>query len=330
MPIFAHGFAGIGLGGVTAGWVRSTRLRPAWVGCCFFLAYWPDVTEWTLRTLGFRMTQSAFTSIPVVLASSLIWALLVRWMYRERSGLAWWGLLLAIGSHLLLDTFDGGIPLWWPFSSRMYGPDLFGLHSLGPVNRLARELVLFGWMAVVGAIALAMRSIRPGRATEGSLLHRILPSAVWVAPIFALSLVHGYIDWQIHRGDSLWASGNYQEALPYYLRANQFQTVDGYSAGAIFKAGYCYEMTGHERLAGETYERGVREFPNYTPLLFGLADYYLKATDPAMRRPAEVPALAERIRHNARKAYEFRDADRLLARARQMMGGSATSTASSL
>jgi hypothetical protein len=323
MPIYAHGLVGFGVGAASVHSARSPACRRGWIGCAVFLAYVPDLTDWLARTCGYEtMPVSAMSSIPMAAMFCVAFLLMAQFWWRERSAAIRMAGLAAIGSHWLLDWADGGVPVWWPFSNRLSGPDLFRLHSLGAGERLVREVALFGWAALLGLAVFAVREARgssPRVVIQRPIAGRLMWQSAWMWPVLALGGVQGYILSQQMRGDVYWDREDYAGALPFYERSTALASVDGASRLLLFKIGHCHYMLGQEEGAYRAFTHGLRLHPDSAGLYIGLAELYLTAKDPRYYRPAEVPWLAEKVRQYATRDYERRDAERLTARARRAL-----------
>src|SRR5205823_6365701 len=160
---------------------------------------------------------------------------------------------------------DGGIPLWWPFSARMVGRDLLGLHDLEGWARFGRELEWFGWIALAGVAIGVWREARarqirtdvklrslpdsspPQRATWArSWPATIFAQGVWVWPIIALAGVHVYIAFHAARGDESVARGDWDDALRHYRRSVRLPAVDGISRLTLLKIAGCERRLGRD------------------------------------------------------------------------------------
>ncbi len=344
------------MGTATAADPRSRVVKKCWIGLAVFLAYLPDFLEWVGRSMGLEMTRSAPASLFVVAICIAVLLPAMR-LTGEKSAVILVVGAAAVLSHLLMDMIHGGIPLWWPVSSRKVGPDWLHLGPSRGVECFRRELVLFGgtlavglaigiarcrpgayWCAIVGGlVGLAWAASwldRPvfvlagigGLAAAGLIVCRTLVGLPWLwhavplLPLLFIAGSHLYIGREVRLGDEFWMHEEYRPALVHYNRSRRFISVSGESCATLYKIGYCHWMMGDEAEAHRFYLLGVEKFPEYSCFYEGLAEVCLFAKNPVLNRPQEVFALTDKLVATASGTWEARVAARLVAKARQVLG----------
>lgn len=354
MPIVGHGLVGLGIGAAGSADPRSPVLRRTWLGTIVLLAFLPDLLEWAGKLAGGSLPHSVFESFVVC---GLIWLsvmFLFRRVFRETNRLALLAATAAIWSHPLLDLVAGGVPLWWPFSSRLVGGDWLGWNEPSRADRLIHETMVFLPVAAGGLTVAIWRTQRHRRSTwaailllvaaiDGMLLGSeivtllgcagLLTVAWWIRPfrpgptllaqvlpcfpVVLLGAVELYAWDQMRQGVALETGGDPAAALPYYQRTRRFMPVDLESA-ALFRTGICHMRLGREATAYRTFRRGLEREPDSPRFRYGLAILFLGAKDPYWYRPDEAIRLAEElVEHADSVAYVHRVARPLLERARQ-------------
>jgi hypothetical protein len=358
VPVFAHGMFGLGLGAATIKDARSPRVRYGWLGLTVLLAYLPDLAEWVLRMAGLELTHSAPASLPVVVLSCAVTWALIRWVGGERSLVILASAALAIFSHLVLDFFDGGIPLWWPFSVASVGPNWFQIDG---INRLRIETAMFGSMITMGLLVWMWRSAGAIRASQLSLGFSflflsaiaswakspwlVLAGAIGVGltglvvcrpplnfhhvwqvvpllPVLLLAAVHFYIEKERVIGEDYCLREEYAPALVHFNRSARFVSTNGESAVTLYRIAFCHRKLGDEQEAYRLYTRGLKKFPDHTVFKYGLAELFLTAREPDLRRPQEVFHLAELMLVNPggpNHTWEAASAAKLIARAKRVI-----------
>jgi inner membrane protein len=168
--IYTHALVGLGIGRVFA-----TRHLPAWFWLLAgFLPIVPDFDAFSPCAYGSLWGHRGLThSLCFALGLSLLAAALTFRFLPMR----FWPLLglffLMVASHGILDAFtDGGfgIPFFWPFHNRRYGPygpihvQDIGFEIPDPrVSRAVRTELLYVWLptAVLVSMVLIYRLLRP-------------------------------------------------------------------------------------------------------------------------------------------------------------------------
>ncbi|MFH1746075.1 MAG: hypothetical protein ABIG44_03410 [Planctomycetota bacterium] len=353
LPLLGHGLVGLGIGVATTPDVRGPRLRAIWLGAVISLAYLPDLLEWVIGLAGIRLPHSALAALPVTAASGLVVVLLLRLGWRERNWIVLAAALCAVASHMLLDLIDGGIPLYWPLTGAMIGPDWFDGEARGGAEGLIWELFWFAPLAAVGATVAICRR-RPGSlvvcaalilpelllagafmeqpvltAVAGGILvvlalrvYRWRPrwGVIWqivpVVPVMLLAAVQGYATQQMRLGRECFGARDYASARQHFTNCANARPL-GLASSARYEIARCCVRLGEEETAHGMYLRYLEEDPaGYGPLR-GLTELYLTARDERFRRPAEALYLAERLVPAARDPAERELAQRLLDRARR-------------
>lgn len=132
-------------------------MRNAWLGIAVLLAYLPDILEMSVAVVGLAVPRSALASLPAAVVEAALVVALLRWAVRETSPIALAAAAAAVVSHAVLDLIAGGIPLGWPFSSHVVGPDWVRVDQLPPLARLPRELMIVGPVLAAGLAVYAVR-----------------------------------------------------------------------------------------------------------------------------------------------------------------------------
>lgn len=352
MPQFGHGLVGLGLGAATLRDPSSPVIRDCWIGLTLLLAYLPDVSEWLAALLGLRLPHSAPAAAPLCLLAMLVTVALLRFGFREHGPVALAAAACAVASHTLLDASNGGIPMWWPFDSRLAGSDWLGLRELSPQRRLWEESRLFLPVFTVGVAVGIMRAAGGGLiaglaaglalctvalAAVGRLLGaaiglvfllvvaaalirkprwRWLLSLVPAAPVVALGAVQVYSWHQMRLGLAAHIRGDFTVAIEHYEAAARFRAVD-MEAAALYRSAACHQALGDYERAYALYERGRTEFPGHLWFLDGLADLYASARGTRFWNPAEAERLAQYVVERATDPPYRAYVERILQRARE-------------
>lgn len=339
MPQFAHGFVGLGAAAAWPGLPQGPALRKAWPGTLLLLTYLPDVLDWWLHLARAGTPHGAMCSLPVTLLLGVAVTAVLRGVFGERRPAVHVLALTALASHLVLDLYSGGIPLWWPFSSQISGSDPLGLEELSFRPRVAAELALFSPLLSLGLLASGMRSRRHpaalvsagglfGMSVCGALARDVflaatsvlglgifwlrsgrvglrLPSA-WnllaAAPVLLLAgvQVHGWS--RVQLGLLAQRRGEYETAIAHYRRAAFLRPL-GLDGVELYRVGRAYLALGRAEEARALFEQGLREYPGRLLFFDGLVHLYLAREDARYYNPDEALRLARIVHARATKGY---------------------------
>jgi hypothetical protein len=339
LPQFAHGFAGLGLAAATIRAARTPALAKCWPGVLLLLAYLPDVLDWTLHLAKTGVPHGAMCSLPMTALLSAATLLLLVGVLRERNVEVSIAALAALGSHLLLDLYSGGIPLWWPFSAAFSGADPFELEDLTFRERVPVELAVAAPLLAFGLGAAIVR--RPGRpllmlttgAALGASICAVLGRHAWLAatavaclallwllaarpgrrelsfwnlapaaPVLLLAgvQVHGWARVQLGlRSD---ARGDHAAAIAHYRWASLLRPM-GLDGVELYRVGRTYIEMGREDEAHRLFMQGLAEYPDRLLFLDALVHLHLSPHDPRYYDPLEALRLARIVHERATKAY---------------------------
>lgn len=362
MPMVGHALVGLGVAAATQPIVRVPRLAGVWLGLGLLLAYWPDVFEWLLNLAGLPMRHSTFASLPVLAVTSIPLLLLIRYVARERR---WWVGVAAVGilaTHTLLDTLDGGIPLWWPLSADSVGPNW--VKGTGDTPPLARELILFGpllatgvllgtiarrrdWGPVALAILTLLAALSAALAASVLFMGLVLLAAafaavlaglgprrpmngLWTAlltvPVVVTAAVHLFAHAELKLGAQAYARGDWAAAVEHFGLAGRFRPL-GVDAAAIYAEGLSYMRMQQPDRALAVFDAGRRRYPGHDDFLIGPARVYMTALDSRYYQPDTARALLEQVRDRTPNPDTRRTAERLLDELNQRTGGSTSAPA---
>jgi hypothetical protein len=292
VPHLGHALVGLGIGVATSGVPRTRAVRSTWLGACVLLACLPDVLEWGLRWLRWPLPHNAPASLLVLGILSLALVVGCRLMGERRWGVA--GAAVAcLASHSLLDTVDGGIPLWWPWSDADVGPDWLRTEAGGgALGALAWEAALFFPVVLLGACARAVR--RPPRHPRPLWLLNAVP----LLPLALLAGAEGYAHHHMRVGRELDLRGEHERALERFLAVQQVHPLD-LEEDAHSWIAMSLQKLGQERAAYELYQDYLARDPNALPMRYGLAYLHLHARDPELLRLQHGLRMMEQVHADA-------------------------------
>jgi len=350
-----HALVGLGVGAATVPDARSPWLARGWLGTALTLAYWPDVLEWLGGLLGWSPPHSAFASLLPVMVSCAALVLLLRLALKETSRPILAAACGLVFSHLVLDLIDGGIPIWWPFSSRVVGPDWIPNGRGELAARVSKEVWLFVpvaaaglaglvwrcraglWLAGVAAVALQVvivgsiaEQVVLMAAPGGVLVAAALvaprrwprPALLWqvvpAVPVLVLAAVQFYAEQQMRLGLRYQLERDYVSAQRYYARCARLRPI-GHDDLARYLIQVLDQRLRGEEAAWQQHLSALAENPDDPAHLKALAELYLTAGDPGRRNPAEALRLAERLAERSESPDDVQAAQRLLERARRSM-----------
>ncbi|TWT40292.1 hypothetical protein RAS1_40000 [Phycisphaerae bacterium RAS1] len=118
-------------------------------------------------------------------------------------------------------------------------------------------------------------------------------------PVILLAAVQVYAWRNIHAGLTAMQRGDFETGLQCNREAARFRPVD-LEATARYRVAECQLHLGRFVEAHEGFRLGRAEFPGCVMFLDGLAQVYLAADDPALRRPSEALALALEAQERSR------------------------------
>jgi hypothetical protein len=327
MPHIGHLLTGAAIGAATAGEPRSRVLRNTWIGGAILLAAAPDVAEWLARLAGATFPHNALASIPIVTAASIVLFVGLRLGLRERRLLVF-AAISALASHTLLDTLDGGIPLWWPFSRKEIGPDWLGLGIERGAARLIREWLIFAPLAAAGLAVHTCRKQQSPKsrtalllaviatlaaATLGGVIPAVF-SAVVVSLLIAAGRPHrpalahlanalpllpivvfGIVEWDSKRhvvmANAAWGRQDYALAMQEFESAMRWGAIDT-GIDPLYYIGTCKAALGDEQGAFDYFNWAIARWGDEPLLQYGLGKLLISARQPDLRRPQEALRLA--------------------------------------
>lgn len=339
MPQFAHGFAGLGIAAATIHAPRSAALRAGWPGTLLLLAYLPDLLDWALHLARTGVPHGAMCSLPMTTLLCAATLLLLAGVLRERSVQVIAAALAALVSHLLLDLYSGGIPLWWPFSAEFSGADLFDLEDLPFRERVPVELTVSAPLLAFGLGAGIVRRQGPPvfmlatGAALGASICAVLGRHAWLsatavaclalfwllaaqpggrafslwnlapaAPVLLLAgvQVHGWA--RVQLGLFAQARGDHAAAIAHY-RSAAFLRPMGLDGVELYRVGRTYIEMGREEQAYRLFMQGLAEYPDRVLFLDALVHLHLSPHDPQYYDPPEALRLARIVHDRATKPY---------------------------
>lgn len=279
MPQLVHGLVGLSVGAATAQDVRTPWLRSAWIGTTFLLAYLPDVIEWGLRLCGVRLPHSAAASLPCTVAGCAVLYAALRFGVRETGRISTAVALGVFASHMVLDAWSGGIPLWWPFSETTVGTDWLSFDRWrGHRERLLREALACTPLVVIGLVVGLVRS--RGACWDRRMLWNVVPAL----PVLALGGLQWYVWEHMRAGTAHHQAGRYAAAIDEYAAAARFPVV-GFEGTPRARIAQCLVGLGQYDAAFQILERGRRDHPANMEYVVGFAELHLQATDERYFRP---------------------------------------------
>lgn len=356
MPLLGHGLVGLGIGAATSADVRSPWLRNAWLGAVVTLAYLPDLLEWFVRLAGYSMPHSAWASLPMTVLGCAVLALTLRFMLHERAGLPLLAGAIALASHGVLDLVDGGIPLWWPFSRIVAGPDWIPNDRDGLGGALVKEVCLFAPFAAAGCVCAVWRK-RAGVASicaaivglelvlVGCIMGQILLTCLaggalvlltlvvyryrpgwrqfWlIVPLVPVLLLAGAelcAAQQMRWGRECYRERDYARAQEHFVCCARYRSI-GLNNASHHMIAVCHMRLGQEETAYRLFRDGLDHDPRSFSALRGLADLYMTARDERFRKPHEAVRMAKRLVPAAGNPGEKQLALWTLERARREAG----------